>query len=466
MVLDDLHWAQGTFLDLVEHVAELARTAPIVLLCLARPELLDDRPGWGGGRLNATTILLEPLGPAEASELVDHLAGAARLAPGLAQRIAAATEGNPLFAEELLAELADRGVLGSPADEPAELPVPPTIHALLAARLERLPDDERAVLVGAAVEGTAFHAGGARALAPEALADHVERLLTSLVRRDLIRPDRPSLAGEEAFRFRHALIRDAAYRSLPKEARADLHERFAAWLAGGAGARLPEFDEIAGYHLEQACRLRADVGPPDAHAAALAGRAAAHLEAAGRRALGRSDRAAAIGLLERSAALRPDGDPGRARVLADLGAELIVAGRLPEAGTVLGQAIGGGRGGRERRPRRPTRRSRSGSSRCSSGRRAAASRRWRWPTGCCPSSPRPATSTACAGRCGCARTCTGSRPGPATPPPRGSRPPSTRSAPAPSTSARTCSAGWPRRCSSARRRSPRPSAGARRSARR
>ena len=152
-------------------MAELARTAPIVLLCLARPELLDDRPGWGGGRLNATTILLEPLGPAEASELVDHLAGAARLAPGLAQRIAAATEGNPLFAEELLAELADRGVLGSPADEPAELPVPPTIHALLAARLERLPDDERAVLVGAAVEGTAFHAGGARALAPEALAD-------------------------------------------------------------------------------------------------------------------------------------------------------------------------------------------------------------------------------------------------------------------------------------------------------
>ncbi|UGS37043.1 BTAD domain-containing putative transcriptional regulator [Capillimicrobium parvum] len=346
VVIDDLHWAQAAFLDLVEHVADLARTAPIVLLCMARPELLDDRPGWGGGKLNSTTILLEPLGAADSARLVGHLLQGTDLEPGAAERIAEATEGNPLFTEELLAELADRGLLRTDVELPAQLPVPPTIHALLAARLERLPDDERALLVRASVEGVVFHGGAARALAPAPIAGAADRLIASLVRRDLVRPDRASLPDEDAYRFRHALIRDAAYRSLPKETRARLHEEFAGWVQEAAGSTLPELDEIAGYHLEQACRLLTELGAAGADAERLAEQAADRLGSAARGALARADRGAAIGLLERSAALRGPDDPRRARLLAQLGAALLEAGRLADAGTALaGAAAGAARAG-------------------------------------------------------------------------------------------------------------------------
>ena len=164
VVLDDLQWAEPTFLDLVEHVADLSRDAPIVLLCLARPELLDVRPGWGGGKLNAASILLEPLGADESTQLVENLLSEATLERGAPRASPTACEGNPLFAEELLAMLIDDGpasarrtAAGRSLDELAELPVPPTIHALLAARLERLPDEERALLARVSVEGTVFH---------------------------------------------------------------------------------------------------------------------------------------------------------------------------------------------------------------------------------------------------------------------------------------------------------------------
>ena len=344
IVIDDLQWAEPTFLDLVEHVADLARDAPVVLLCTARPELLEARPGWGGGKLNAASILLEPLGPDESRQLVGNLLSHASPSNEAAARIADACEGNPLFAEELLAMLIDDGLLRSEderwvlADELAELPVPPTIHALLAARLERLPEEERALLARVSVEGTVFHREVMRALAPEALVPLVDRSLTALVRKDVIRPDRASFADDDAFRFRHMLIRDAAYRSLPKETRAELHERFAGWLEGVGGSRVTEFEEILGYHLEQAHRCLAELGPLDADAEALGRRGSERLEAVGRRALARGDLTAAVRLLERAVALVPADSARRGSLLPDLGAALIEAGRLAEANDVLDEA--------------------------------------------------------------------------------------------------------------------------------
>jgi predicted ATPase/class 3 adenylate cyclase/DNA-binding winged helix-turn-helix (wHTH) protein len=343
VVFDDLQWAEPTFLELIEHVADLSRGAPLMLLCLARPELIDARPGWGGGKLNATSILLEPLGEDDTRELIGNLLSRATLPAESAARIARATEGNPLFAEELLAMLIDDGLLSrddghwTVADELADLPVPPTIHALLAARIEALPDHERALLAHAAVEGTVFHRGALDALMPGAAEPAIERDLSALVRRDLICPDRSSFVVDEAFRFRHILIRDAAYRSLPKERRAGLHQRFAGWIEQAAGSRLGAFEEILGYHLEQAFLLLVQLGAADPDAEALAERAAKHLEAAGRRALARSDHTGAVSLLERAAALLSD-DARRLRVVPDLSTALVEAGRLDRAQAVLADA--------------------------------------------------------------------------------------------------------------------------------
>ncbi len=344
VVVDDLQWAEPTFLDLVEHVADLARGAPIVLLCMARPELLEGRPGWAGGKLNATSIQLEPLPPEESRELVGNLVEA--LGADASARIGAACEGHPLFAEELIAMLIEDGQLRRGDDGPWELvdvpgvlPVPPTIQALLGARVDRLPDDERALLTHVSVEGNVFHRDAMRELAPPALAQVVDRSLTSLIRRDVIRPDRSSFGEDEAFRFRHILIRDAAYRSLPKETRAQLHERFADWLERAAGERVHEFEEIAGYHLEQAYRFRGELGQAGSERTALGARASRWLESAGRRALRRSDRAAAVSLLERSASLTSGDTAHRAALLSDLGGALIEAGRLADAGPVLADAL-------------------------------------------------------------------------------------------------------------------------------
>ena len=343
VMFDDLHWAESTFLDLIEHVAKFSRDLPILLVCIARPELLDARPGWGGDKLKATSILLEPLSEAECRELITNLLDRAPLPPAAESRIAAAAEGNPLFAEEFVAMLVDDALLTREgghwvaSSNLSELPVPSTIHALLAARLEVLPADERAILMTAAIEGVVFHRAAVAELRPT-LDTPLEDGLQALVRRDLIRPDTADFAGEKAFRFRHGLIRDAAYRSLPKNARADLHERHAAWLERTAGDRLREFEEIVGYHLEQAFRYRVALGPHDSRAALLAARASDRLEAAGRRALVRGDLPAAISLLERVSRLLPTDDPRRIALLVELGAALIERGRLAEAVLVLDEA--------------------------------------------------------------------------------------------------------------------------------
>jgi predicted ATPase/class 3 adenylate cyclase len=344
IVLDDLHWAKATFLDLIEHVADRSRDLPILVVCIARPELLETRPGWRAGKANSTSIILEPLSEAESREMLTNLLDGAPLPPAVESRIAGAAEGNPLFAEEFVALLVDDELLTRKDNrwvvrsDLSELPVPTTIHALLAARLEGLPAHERSLLTIAAVEGAVFHTSALSALARPALDRQLTDSLQALVRRDLIRPDAPDFAGEEAYRFRHALIRDAAYRSLPKKARADLHERFAAWLESMAVNRLGEFEEIVGYHLEKAFECHVALGSRDSRAASLAARASTRLEAAGRRALARSDLSAAIALMERVCVLLSPGDSRRTALFAERGAALIESGRLAEAESVLREA--------------------------------------------------------------------------------------------------------------------------------
>ena len=304
-VFDDLHWGEETFLDLVEHVADLSRDAPILMLCMARPELLDRRPAWAGGKVNATNVLLEPLAPEETERLIESLA---HLEDALRVRILGAAEGNPLFVEEMVALARESG------DD--EVAVPPTIQALLAARLDQLEPAERSVLERGSVEGRVFHRGAVQALAPG--EPELAARLSSLVRKELVRPDKAQLPGEDAFRFRHLLIRDAAYDALPKAIRAELHERFAAWLEQH-GTDLVELDEVLGYHLEQAHRYRAALGAVDEADRGRAARAGELLARAGRRALDRSDRRAAANLLERATALLPEPSTEHVHALLDLG---------------------------------------------------------------------------------------------------------------------------------------------------
>jgi class 3 adenylate cyclase len=300
VVIDDLQWAEPVFIELVEHVADLSRDAPIFLLCVARTELLDVRPGWAGGKVNSTSLLLESLGADECDELMAHLVGSAPLDADLRHRITVASAGNPLFVEEMLAMVREH--------RDGDVVVPPTIQALLQARIDSLDGDVRVVMERGAVEGEVFHRGAVAELAPDPVRSGLEAHLATLVRKELIRSTTPTFPEDEGFRFRHLLIRDAAYESLPKATRAELHERFADWLARHD---LVEGDEIAGYHLEQAHRYRAELDRSDAALPSLAARASRHLAAAGRGALERGDFNAARILLQRAAALLPAGDEPR-----------------------------------------------------------------------------------------------------------------------------------------------------------
>jgi class 3 adenylate cyclase len=347
-LVDDLHWGDETFLDLVEHVADMSRDAPILLFCLARPELLERRPGWAGGKLNATSVLLEPLSDDDCGRLIENLVGRAGLASDVERRIRAAAEGNPLFVEEMLAMLIDDGLLvrengdWRATGELTAVPVPPTIQALLAARLDRLDERERAVIERASVEGKVFHGGWVAEPAQEPAGASVRLELGALVRKELIRPHQPLFAAEDAYRFRHLLIRDAAYDAIPKQVRAELHERHAGWLEAKAGERPVEYEEIIGYHLEQAFRYRAALGPVDAAARALGRRAAERLAAAGRRAFNRRDAPAAVNLISRAVSLLPPNDPARVELIPTVRVVQGTSGDLGWAHAVLGEAIAAG----------------------------------------------------------------------------------------------------------------------------
>ncbi|HEV8252010.1 MAG TPA: adenylate/guanylate cyclase domain-containing protein [Candidatus Limnocylindria bacterium] len=345
LVFDDIHWGEPTFLDLIEHIADWTRDAPILLIVMARAELLEKRPTWGGGKRWVTTMSLEPLSEVESAELVSSLLGRAELPAEFRTHISQAAEGNPLFVEELLAKLIDDGFLVrsnggwvAPADL-RQLTLPPTIQALLAARLDGLNSEERSVIERAAVEGKVFHRGAVTDLTPEPMRGQVRDRLASLMRMELVRPEQASFAGDEAYRFRHLLIRDAAYQALAKQTRSELHERFAAWLERVATDRLPEYQEIVAYHLEQAYRYRIELGPADARAEELAIRAGTLLADAGERADARGDVAATVDLLDRAVELLPDELPRRRRLLYTLGIRLPEAGDAPRAERILSEAF-------------------------------------------------------------------------------------------------------------------------------
>jgi class 3 adenylate cyclase/tetratricopeptide (TPR) repeat protein len=270
VLVEDIHWAEPALLDLLEAIVDWSQGTPILLLCPARPELLESRADWGAGRPNAAVLNLEPLDASLASALIDVLPGGSVLPGDLRVRILETAEGNPLFVEEFLAMLVDEGHLHPDADGAwtaaaslDDVRVPTSISLLMAARLDSLDPGDRHVAERASVVGRVFERGAVTELSPEAERGSLGGRLLSLTRRQVIRPDAPGLDGDDAFRFRHVLIRDAAYEALTKAERADLHERFARWLEHVTGDRLAEYSEIYAYHLAQAVDYLFDLGNAD-----------------------------------------------------------------------------------------------------------------------------------------------------------------------------------------------------------
>jgi class 3 adenylate cyclase/tetratricopeptide (TPR) repeat protein len=344
VVFDDIHWGEPALLDLIEHVADLSKEVPLFLLCMARPDLLDLRPTWGGGKMNATTASLEPLSNEECERLIAGLLGAADLPFVVAERITDAAEGNPLFVEEMLEMLIDDGRLERSNDswvaigEIAEVAVPPSISSLLEARLDRLGSDERAVIERASVVGKVFYGGAIQALFGNDPPRNLREIVLGLVRRELVRAERSTLPGQEMYRFRHLLIRDAAYEGMPKDLRAELHERFAGWLEEIAGERIDEQQEILAYHLEQTVELRRQLGPLGEAEIEIARRAALHLRESGDRARDRGDLQAATHLYGRAVDLLPQDDATYPDLLYELARSMSETERRKESVGILQRA--------------------------------------------------------------------------------------------------------------------------------
>jgi class 3 adenylate cyclase/tetratricopeptide (TPR) repeat protein len=324
LIIDDLQWAEPTFLELLEHVAYLSRSAPILVVGLARSEFLEVRPGWPGPR-----IRLEPLPGADAEAFMDGLAGEKAVGEDVRARIATAAEGNPLFIEQILAMLEGDG---------SDLAVPPTIHALLAARVDQLEGPQRRAIECASVVGQQFWSGAVRELSGDGAA--TGRALVDLIRLEfVVLDDSATFPDEDAFRFVHILVRDAAYEVISKELRSELHERIAAWIERKDEEQAVQHEEIVGYHLERAFRYLEELGSSATRQRLLANQAAERLLSAARKALARDDVPAAANLFSRAVGLlRPD-DQLRLSVFPDLAEALIAGGKLVQAKEVLDDAV-------------------------------------------------------------------------------------------------------------------------------
>ena len=343
LVFDDIQWGEPTFLDLLEYLLDKIQDAPVLLVCVAREELLDVRPSWMSRTPRTTFLRLSPLPGGAVSDLIRNLVPQAGIPGGLVARIAERAEGNPLFVEETLRMLIDDRVL-EPVEGGWELgrgsakaPVPPTIHALLDARLDRLDADELAVIDRASVVGRVFWWGLLTELAPETIRARVGRILSSLTQKDLIAPDRSAFADEDAFRFSHVLVRDTAYQRVPKATRALLHARIADWLQSRTAGQPGEYEEIVAYHLEQAYLLHRDLGRPTPATENLGLRGATLLASAGARAFAREDAPAAVALFERAVAVVPAEHPSRLENLLELAFALMDAGDFERLGSVAAE---------------------------------------------------------------------------------------------------------------------------------
>jgi predicted ATPase/class 3 adenylate cyclase len=293
LLFEDIHWAEEPLLELIDHLAQWVRERALLIICLARPELLDVRPGWGGGRIRSTAIELEPLPRSDSERLADALLEDAELPADVRAHLLDKTEGNPLFVEETVRMVLESG-------DGAFDRIPDTLQALIAARIDRLPQSEKLLLQRASVIGRVFWAGALAHLSPEFDGEFDDALDDLLMRDLLTRESRSTITGEEPYRFKHVLIREVAYAALSKSSRADLHMKFAEWLRERADKELLE---IRAYHLDQACLLLAELdGRPPKE---LAQTAAHVLEAAGRRALSREAPGSARKLLLRSVELEP-----------------------------------------------------------------------------------------------------------------------------------------------------------------
>ncbi len=345
VLFDDIHWAEVNFLSLIEHVVDTAE-GQVLLLGTTRNDLFEERPDWMRDRENVTRVALHALAEAEEVRIIKNILGETSLPRALNQQIVSTSGGNPLFLEQMVSMLVDDGLLatddhrnGLPSGPLPPVLVPPTISALLSARLDRLSPDERAVLQTGAVAGAVFHVESVRELVSPGVRDHVDRELETLERKLLIRSDVAVFAGSESFRFEHLLLRDSAYRGLLKRTRAQLHERYGDWVERFAGDRALEYEEVIGYHFEQAHRLLAELGPVDARGTAIAGRAARKLASAGQRALGRGDTPAAVQLLRRASDLLGDHPIARLELAGDLAEALHDLGQTDAAREGLVAAI-------------------------------------------------------------------------------------------------------------------------------
>ena len=336
VVFDDIHWAEPTFLDLLEYLALWIHDTPVLLVCLARPEFLELRPGWMRSNSDSRLISLEALNEDESDSLITNLLGGAAVHPSVRTRIAELAEGNPLFVEETLRMLVDDGVL-QPADgdgtwsitaDLSSISIPTTIQTLLTARLERLPQAERAVLERASIVGRVFWWSALSALCPGDVCGDLPQGLQSLVRKELIRPDYSEPRREDAFRFTHILVRDAAYRGLPKTTRAELHERLVDWFETKEERSTGEYETILGYHLEEAHRTLLELTPASSRTANLGRRGGALLATAGRQAFAHGDMPAAVNLLTRAVSLLPAADRERLDCLPPLAFSLLETGDL------------------------------------------------------------------------------------------------------------------------------------------
>jgi class 3 adenylate cyclase/tetratricopeptide (TPR) repeat protein len=336
LVVDDVHWAEATFLELVQHVRDTAN-APVLLVCTARHELVEEHPEWSEDTPRTSVVPLGPLSVEDGETVVANLLGSVGVPHAVQERITRTAEGNPLYVEQTLSMLIHDGTLRwedgawQLTADPATIDIPPTIAALITARLDQLAQQERMVVERGAVIGQTFWVGAVAELSPAEIVPAVNPSLDALTAKELIAPDHSTFYDQAAYSFRHILIRDSAYGGLLKRTRAELHERFAGWLTAVTGARSSEFEEIIGYHLEHAFLNRRELGPLDEVGRAIAEGASQHLAAAGRRALTRRDMAAATNLLERAVSVLDERHPFRLALVPDLAEALIDSGEFARA---------------------------------------------------------------------------------------------------------------------------------------